>query len=383
MIRIASFNVENLFARPKAFRSSDFSIAEPILEAYREVNVLIQKPDYAPEDKTRIRELLVVLDIYTVTQEAPRVIRRNQSRDPKWAWLRKNRGKFDREPRDETQSVEIIADGRRDWIGWVELAKETVDETAMRMTAKVIQEIDADIIGVVEAEDRPSLIRFNTELLAGHYRHVMLVDGNDDRGIDVAIMTRAGFEIETIRSHVDRVDSQGTIFSRDCAQYEVRAPSGVTIHVLVNHFKSQSGGGGPKRKRQATAVREIVNGLIQQGKHVVVLGDLNEGPADEGTQAPNLMSLFDNDSPLIDCYSLPEFDVGKRPGTFDGCGLRNRLDYIFISKSLQAHAAGRLFRTGLWGSRLTRPTDWVTFPEMKSSKDGASDHAAVVIELDV
>jgi hypothetical protein len=38
----------------------------------------------------------------------------------------------------------------------------------------------------------------------GLYRHVMLVDGNDDRGIDVGIMTKPGFEIGDIRSHVER-----------------------------------------------------------------------------------------------------------------------------------------------------------------------------------
>ncbi|HEY3165802.1 MAG TPA: endonuclease/exonuclease/phosphatase family protein, partial [Candidatus Binatia bacterium] len=328
------------------------------------------------------RDLLVELDIYT--KKATGAIRRNQTLNPKWAWLRKNRGKFDSEPPDKSQSVEIIAEGRDAWIGWVELAKEPVDETATRMTARVIQDVGADIIGVVEAEDRPSLKRFNHDLLGGLYRHVMLVDGNDDRGIDVAIMTRDGFEIESIRSNVDEVDDQGTIFSRDCAQYEVLTPGGALIHVLVNHFKSQSGGGGPKRKRQATAVRKIVDGLIQQGEHVVVLGDLNEGPPAAGSQAPNLASLFDNNSPLIDCYSLPGFDVGNRPGTFDTCGLRNRLDYIFISQSLRArYAAGRIFRKGLWGGRTTRPTDWDTYPEISSSEEGASDHSAVVIDLDV
>jgi endonuclease/exonuclease/phosphatase family metal-dependent hydrolase len=212
----------------------------------------------------------------------------------------------------------------------------------------------------------------------------MLVDGNDERGIDVAIMTRDGFDIESIHSNVDKADDKGLIFSRDCAEYEVRTPSGTRIQVLVNHFKSQSGGGGAKRKRQAKAVREIVENLIQQAEHVIVLGDLNEGPATPGSQAPNLASLFDNNSPLIDCYSLPGFDVGSRPGTFDSCGLRNRFDYIFISTGLRAqYAGGRIFRKGLWGSRATRPTDWETYPEISSSKEAASDHSAVVIELDL
>jgi endonuclease/exonuclease/phosphatase family metal-dependent hydrolase len=109
----------------------------------------------------------------------------------------------------------------------------------------------------------------------------------------------------------------------------------VVIHVLVNHFKSQSGGGGAKRKRQAKAVRKIVDELVKAGAHVVVVGDLNEGSTVSGSQAPNLARLFKDKSPLIDCYSLPVFDVGNRPGTFDSCVLRNRFDYIFISKSLR------------------------------------------------
>jgi endonuclease/exonuclease/phosphatase family metal-dependent hydrolase len=383
MIRIASFNVENLFSRPKVFDLSDWSAGKPVLKAYEKVNALLQKGSYSASDKRRIRDLLVMLDIYTIDQTTG-AIRRNRTIDPQWAWLRKNRGTFDREPGDETQNVEIVAEGRGDWIGWVELAKEAVDETATRMTARVIQDIGADVLGLVEVEDRPALVRFNRDLLGGLYRHVMLVDGNDDRGIDVAIMTRHGFDIGSIRSNVDKTDAKGIIFSRDCAEYEVRTPNDVVIHVLVNHFKSQSGGGGAKRERQAKEVRKIVDQLVHAGAHVVVLGDLNEGPTVGGSQAPNLAALFENNSPLIDCYSLPGFDLGNRPGTFDSCGLRNRLDYIFISKSLRPfYATGRVFRKGLWGSRITRPTLWETYPEITASKEGASDHSAVVLELDI
>jgi endonuclease/exonuclease/phosphatase family metal-dependent hydrolase len=60
------------------------------------------------------------------------------------------------------------------------------------------------------------------------------------------------------------------------------------VFVLVNHFKSQSGGGGDRRLRQAREVRRIADGLIAAGSHVVVLGDLNEGPKTEGSQAANL-----------------------------------------------------------------------------------------------
>ncbi len=382
MVRIASFNVENLFERPKVFHATDLSVGQPALDAYREVNLLIKNAVYSPADRLRIRELLVTLDIYSI--DAQGVIRRKDTLFPKWAWLRKNRGTFDREPQDTTQSVEITAGGRGDWIGWIELAKEPTNEIGTRMTARVIKEVGADILGIVEAEDRPSLVRFNEELLDGQYGHAMLVDGNDERGIDVGIMTREGFKIESICSHVDTVDDVGSVFSRDCPQYEVSTPNGTVVHILVNHFKSQSGGGGSRRQRQAKKVREIADGLIQQGKHVVVMGDLNEGPTAGGTQALNLASLYNNNSSLVDCYSLAGFDVGNRPGSFDSCGLSNRLDYIFISQSLEPlFTGGGLFRKGLWGDRVTRPTNWVTYPEMAASVEQASDHSLAFVDLNI
>ena len=225
-----------------------------MLDAYGEVNALIKQPVYSEADKDQNSESAGGAGHYTVNSQG--AIRRKEVVHPKWAWLRKNRGTFDREPQDSSQNVEIIATGRGDWIGWIELATEPVNEVGTHITAQVIQDIDADIIGIVEAEHRPAMVRFNSELLGGRYGHVMLIDGNDERGIDVAVMTRAGFSIDSICSNVDRTDGDGTVFSRDCPQYEIRTPGGAVIHVLVNHFKSQSGGGGDRRRRQAVAVRE-------------------------------------------------------------------------------------------------------------------------------
>ena len=382
MFRIASYNVQNLFARPKAFDGTDWTIGEPILAAYREVNELFQETNYSAADLIRMRDLLVTLDIYSRNNHG--AIRRKRTSNPRWAWLRKNRGRFDRQPRDTTQNVDIVATGRSDWIGWVELSKEPTNEISTRLTARVIADINAEVIAVVEAEDRPSLVRFNREMLNNQYDHVMLIDGNDERGIDVGLMAQTGFPIERIRSNVDREDDVGEIFSRDCPQYEVQTGNGDVIHVLVNHFKSQSGGGGDKRLRQATAVRNIADELTNDGHHVVVLGDLNEGPPNESQHVLNFEPLYESSSPLIDCYSLQGFDPGPRPGTFNSCGIRNRLDYIFISESLEnAFHAGGIWRMGLWGTRITRPDNWVTYQDMTRSDEQASDHAAVFIDLDL
>jgi hypothetical protein len=104
--------------------------------------------------------------------------------------------------------------------------------------------------------------------LAGQYGHVMLIDGNDTRGIDVGILTSPQVEITSMRSNVDLPDPGAGgehLFSRDRAQYQCRLPSGAILWVLVNHFKSQAGSSGPKRARQAQGDRTIVEDLVAAG----------------------------------------------------------------------------------------------------------------------
>lgn len=61
------------------------------------------------------------------------------------------------------------------------------------------------VLGVVEAESRPLLKLFSDRMLeqldGQPYANVMLIDGNDDRGIDVGILTRDRYPITYERSH--------------------------------------------------------------------------------------------------------------------------------------------------------------------------------------
>jgi endonuclease/exonuclease/phosphatase family metal-dependent hydrolase len=258
------------------------------------------------------------------------------------------------------------------------------------MTARVIHDVAADVQAVVEAEDRPALDRFNHDLLTSQYGHVMLIDGNDTRGIDVGIMTTPQVEILTMRSNVDVPDPGAPgeqLFSRDCAEYRCRLPSGATVWVLLNHFKSQAGGGGPKRARQAAGVRTIVDGLVAAGeRNIIVMGDFNEGPAVMGQPATNLATLVDPQGPLVEVYSLPVFDPGPRPGTFQSCGIRNRLDYILLSRDLAALVVGGgIERHGFWGgpTNVNPPKHWEIYQEISGPEHAASDHAAIYVDINI
>jgi endonuclease/exonuclease/phosphatase family metal-dependent hydrolase len=369
-MRLASYNVENLFARAKALNLEDPDDGTPIVQAFGRLNILLNQAVYSAADKAEIAQLLVTLGM-EASDTGP------------FVQLRRNRGALVKRP--QAGGIEVVANGRADWVGFVELRVEPVNVVAMRMTAKVIAEVDADIIGIIEAESRPSLAEFNAVLVPAMggtaYRHVMLIDGNDVRGIDVGLMTRPGLPIGRLRSHVDDEDAAGQpIFSRDCAEYEVALPGGRTLLIMVNHLKSKLGSqaaSNKKRKLQAERVKAIYEQRRTEGfDFIAVLGDFNDTPA----SAPLAPLLAQTD--LKDVFELGNFDNGGRPGTFGGSTAANKIDYILMSPALFATATGGgIFRKGMWPG--VQPPKWPKFPEITREAEAASDHGAVYVDLNI
>jgi hypothetical protein len=218
-------------------------------------------------------------------------------------------------------------------------------------------------------------------------------DGNDPRGIDVGLLTTDTIAITSVTSHVDDPDPSRpgkALFSRDCPAYRLDV-DGTELWVLVNHLKSQSftsGDPDPLRTRQASRVRAIYDQLRNQGIELIaVVGDLNKGPTtDQPPQHPTLEDLLGPQSPLVDTHSLDVFDPGPRPGTFQSCGARNRIDYILTSPELaDLVTAGGINRKGLWGTPTNKkpPTDWTVFPPITHPHHAASDHAAIWIDINL
>jgi endonuclease/exonuclease/phosphatase family metal-dependent hydrolase len=370
-MRIASYNVENLFQRAKALNLDTWFEGKPVLEAQAELNALFNQESYTQERKQRMVELLQILGL-------------TRADDARYARLRKLRGRLLRRPR--AGGVEVVADGRADWIGWVELKTEPVDDLAMQHTAMVIRDVAADVLGVVEADDRPTLQLFSAamlELVGGvPYEQVLLLDGNDDRGIDVGLMARPDYPVVQIRTHIFDTDDRGVIFSRDCCEYHLRAPNGRRLVVLVNHLKSKGFGspgdpiGAEKRRRQAVRVAAIYRDLRAEGiEDVAVLGDLNDSP-DSQPLAPLLAG-----TDLTDVSEHRDFDPGERLGTYQGGNRAAKIDYILLSPALFGRVTGGgIFRRGVWhGPRTQNP--WQLYETLTEEVHAASDHAAIWAEL--
>ncbi len=380
-MKIAAFNVENLFDRARVF-NGETDEHEDVLNAHAELNSLFEKPIYAAGDKARMLVLLNQLGML------------NDNEGP-FVRLRKIRGQLIRRPRDRSKPRVIVANGRDDWIGWVELRTEAVNETAILLTAKTIFEVGADILCLVEAESRPVLKSFQEKMaeelsLPETYRHVMLIDGNDMRGIDVGIATRSGFPIGRMRSHADDLKPDGfPIFSRDCPEFEVQTPSGETIIVLANHFKSKFGGNSPssqaKRLAQSEAVKGYYERLRAEGHaHIVVLGDLNDTP-DSAELAPLLVDTDLRDISTHANFSDFQFETANGHRGIGTFGLGNdddKIDYLLLSPALFSKVtAGGIFRKGAWPG--SRPKRWDVYPELKKKHHAASDHHLIWADIDL
>lgn len=380
-MRIAAYNVENLFDRARVF-NDDTGAHQDVLDAHAEINSLFENPVYTEADKARILELLEQLGMLN-------------DNEGKFVILRKIRGQLIRRPRDRAKPREIVADGRADWIGWVELKTETVDETAMLLTARVIFDVAADVLGMVEAESRPVLRNFQEAMarklmLPETYAHVMLIDGNDTRGIDVGLATRAGYPIGCVRSHADDLKEDGfPIFSRDCPEFEVTTPSGARLMVLVNHFKSKFGGNDfaarAKRRAQAEAVARYVQRLKAEGEeNIVVMGDLNDSP-----DSPELAALLTG-TDLRDVSTHINFteveynvDNGQRGiGTYALGNDYDKIDYLLLSPGLfDRVTVGGIYRKGAWPG--SRPPRWEVYPELTAQQHAASDHHLIWVDIDI
>lgn len=371
-MKIAAFNVENLFDRPKVFNETT-TLSKKIINAVNELSIIFEKEVYSSNDKLRIKNLFGILGL-------------EKSDNGKYAILRKIRGKIVSRPR--RKPIEVFATGRKDWIGWIELKTMPVNEIAVVNTGKVIRDVDADILAVIEAEDRKSLETFSDIVIkkvdGNPYDHVMLIDGNDKRGIDVGLMTKTPYPINAIKSHIyDKEPSGKTIFSRDCPEFEVKTPSGETIIVIPNHFKSKYGGNNPaskeKRLSQAKRTAEIYNDLIGRGfNNIVVLGDLNDTPDSE-----ELKPLL-TDTSLMDVMNHDSFDTGEfaGTGTYNLGNDSHKIDYLLLSPNLfsRINACG-LFRKGAWPG--SSPRRWSTYDNITKKIHVASDHHVIWADIDI
>jgi len=350
---IGTYNFENFFSRA-ILMNRDRDKMAPYLE---KVAALQQEISEAKYDKARIRALYQAVKPYVEVME--------------------NKGS-----RLFKKDGSVLPAGRADWGGFIELKREVIGDEAQENTLRVIKAISADVLCVVEVENRPVLAQIAKSSLlgtGGKYPFAMVIDGNDTRGIDVGLLSR--YPIEEIRSHVDDREGKSLIFSRDCPEYRVVLPGGRSLFVLCNHLKSQGYGteaeNNARRLKQSKRVAEILKRYDLSKDLVVVAGDLNADP-----DGPNKGSL----APLISHRGLVDVVKAHLPPADQWAyfyqNKKQRLDYIFCSKPLAAGVQSvAIERRGMWSLGKATGGAQKPFPTVTSEANQASDHGAIVARV--
>jgi endonuclease/exonuclease/phosphatase family metal-dependent hydrolase len=358
-LRTATFNVENLFTRPRAMRDGSGAAGQAAINDHAELNRIIAKPAYDAADKARLIELDKTYGFSALNTPAAALVLLNKVRGQLYS-------------RSQAGVVSVVAAGRDDWTGWFFLRTDALGWQALFNTGRVIAETDAQIQICVEVENRPTLQRFNDQVLGAKFNkafpHVMLIDGNDERGIDVGILSR--YPIRSVTSHIDDLNPNGErTFSRDCPEYVIDLPGGRKIVVLPNHFKSKRGGNTPamqaRRKAQADRAHAIAVAALEHAQLVLIGGDLNDTP-----DQPLFAALWQDG--FVDVKDHPSYPT-DRPGTFDTGTAANKIDYLIMSPKLRDKLTG----TGIERRGSYHPHSWVPFDTVTKKADEASDHQLV------
>lgn len=369
--RIASFNVQNLFDRPKVFNFKDRSIGTNLLKRIGDFRQLMQKTSYTNADKRSM------MDAYENDGGTPETAALKE-----YIRVRADVGKFWTIYRGRVTGVR--ANGANDWEGSVEFKRAKFSETGRKNTGKVVKAVKADIACIVEADDRIALKRFDTEMLGSRYRYEMLLDGNDSRGIDVGIYSK--FPLGDIRTHMFDGTSRSKVFSRDCPEYSINLPGGDQIHVLCNHLKSKGYGSqasnDARRKRQAEAIRDILSGYNLRNDLVVVAGDLNDTP--NSSPLRPLMQVNN----LFDVLELQYPNEPKKRWTYHYNDFE-QIDYVLVSKPLKdLFIKAGVERRGMYNLKNLTSSDPDVETEQQWSSvnhwsNSGSDHGAVWADFDV
>ena len=259
------------------------------------------------------------------------------------------------------------------------------------LTAKALKGVNADVVGLQEVENLDILKLFNTRYLKGasKFKYQYLIDGNDNRFIDVALLSK--LEVDFLRTHQFRKKGKSKVFSRDCLEAHVKV-GGKTVPFFVNHFTSMMRGRPESRQRRRDQSNELLKILRERfgnnfGDHdFVVLGDLNDYMEPGAHAASGIKPLLESGQMENVVDRLP---AGERwTHYYSGDKSYHQLDYILISKSLAKKnptVKPVIERRGQ-PKRVNRPGQPKRvkkfFPEIKGTLK-ASDHCPVAITLKV
>lgn len=266
----------------------------------------------------------------------------------------------------------------------------TVLARKMKRLADVIRQVKngqgADVLILQEVENRDVLEQLRTEYLSGlGYKPALLVEGPDERGIDVGVLTKLN-AIPPLNLHelkftaTEELPSEKISATRGILEVNLKLTDGTPLTILGVHLPSQ--GSPTEARRQALVEINKIKASLPADRLVIVGGDFNISSDEEnkkGILAKEMLNQW-GISHIIGCQKCSGtyfYPKGQEWSFFD---------IILVSQNmLEAGQAPwkvlpqsvRIENSSIYqNNRFGSPS---RFDERK--KDGVSDHWPMVLEI--
>ncbi len=229
---------------------------------------------------------------------------------------------------------------------------------AFERLSATIHALNADVLALQEVENRGILDQFNRVFLSDlGYSRVVLVEGNDARGIDVAVLTRLPVGPVTTHQYLRFLTDSGREigFRRDLLQVRIEPPGARPFDVFVTHLKHKEGDADEAsldiRMGEVKAARAILDARLKQepDARFVLCGDLNDL-----IDSRPIQHLIGSGPTALRSFH-EEFPPDRRI-TFNKEPYRSMIDYILCSPSMARTYVPKSYRI-LEGTQETSGSD--------------------------
>ncbi len=283
-----------------------------------------------------------------------------------------------------------------------------LQDDARQMTAQAIRDTQSDIIALQEVDNREILDDFHKFYLERSvglkYGWRRLLEGNDRRGIDVAVLSKPrikecshaelnydDFDLfnDELENYKEGLSPGDRIFRRDCLEVELKVED-IPLTLFICHFKSMMGGRDvtwPVREAEAKAVRRIIenkygsNGAANA--NWIILGDFNDYSHDKnGNHIPSSIEPLYHDG--FSKNLLDNLDPKERwTHYFPSEKSFHQLDYIMVSPAIyqkNRQVKPDIIRSGQ-PYRVPSLEKVERYPRVGFDRPKASDHCPVAVTL--
>jgi len=276
-------------------------------------------------------------------------------------------------------------------------------EKKLKDISRIIESVSTEelpgIIGFAELENEKVLLDLRDQKRLKQEKYeVLLIDGNDPRGIDCGMLYRPDmFELKS-REMLPVKDLSGDNYPlRGILHIIGKGPDNKDLHIYINHWKSRYGGVKETEEYRifsAIALRRELDRLLESDSNsrIIIMGDFNDEPTNHSIyqilQAGNKRKNIRLNDTYNLFYDIHNLDIA---GSYCYNGVWQMYDQIILSYNLlnqdsdlsTSYDAGKIYKA-----------DWMLFHDKKNNVNipnrtyggnnyfgGVSDHFPVYVSF--